>query len=184
MFHLRRSQFLQSFNSSPDETSFYRLVMVRESVTNTLIMIQPTLMAYSMEAPTQPVLLDATAVTPQRILLLDTFFHVVVFHGDNIAKWKADKIQERPEYDYFAEFLKGPVGDAQAIMAARFPVPAYIECDQGKSASRFLMAKLNPSVTHATQQGYGADQQPVIFTDDVSMRVFLEHLKKYAVSQQ
>jgi protein transport protein SEC23 len=69
-------------------------------------------------------------------------------------------------------------------MAARFPVPAYIECDQGKSASRFLMAKLNPSITHATQQqGYG-DQQPVIFTDDVSMKVFLEHLKKYAVSQQ
>lgn len=24
MFHLRRSQFLQVFNNSPDETSFYR----------------------------------------------------------------------------------------------------------------------------------------------------------------
>lgn len=24
MFHLRRSQFLQAFNSSPDETSYYR----------------------------------------------------------------------------------------------------------------------------------------------------------------
>ena len=26
MFHLRRSQFLQVFNNSPDETAFYRLV--------------------------------------------------------------------------------------------------------------------------------------------------------------
>ena len=26
MFHLRRSQFLQVFNNSPDETSYYRLV--------------------------------------------------------------------------------------------------------------------------------------------------------------
>jgi hypothetical protein len=34
---------------------FLSLVMVRENVTNTLIMIQPTLMAYSLEAPTQPV---------------------------------------------------------------------------------------------------------------------------------
>jgi protein transport protein SEC23 len=24
MFHLRRSQFLQAFNSSPDESSYYR----------------------------------------------------------------------------------------------------------------------------------------------------------------
>jgi protein transport protein SEC23 len=96
------------------------------------------------------------------------------------------QIQEKPEYEYFADFLKTPVADAQAIMSNRFPVPAYIECDQGKSASRFLMAKLNPSITHTSGQGgYGQqDQQPVIFTDDVPMKVFLEHLKKYAVSGQ
>jgi protein transport protein SEC23 len=28
MFHLRRSQFLQVFNNSPDETAFYRYVLV------------------------------------------------------------------------------------------------------------------------------------------------------------
>ena len=27
----------------------------------------------------------------------------------------------------------------------RFPVPRYILCDEGKSQSRFLMAKVNPS---------------------------------------
>ncbi len=36
------------------------------------------------------------------------------------------------------------------------------------------MAKLNPSVTHNTHDGPGE----VIFTDDVSLKVFMEHLMK------
>ena len=43
MFHLRRSQFLQVFNNSPDETSFYRAMLMREDLTQCLIMIQPIL---------------------------------------------------------------------------------------------------------------------------------------------
>ena len=31
---------------------------------------------------TQPVLLDSTSITPDRILLLDTFFHILIFHGE------------------------------------------------------------------------------------------------------
>ncbi len=30
----------------------------------------------------QPVLLDSTSITPDRILLLDTFFHILIFHGE------------------------------------------------------------------------------------------------------
>ena len=40
MFHLRRSQFLQLFNSSPDEAAYYRTVLVREGTTHALVMIQ------------------------------------------------------------------------------------------------------------------------------------------------
>ena len=40
------------------------------------------------------------------------------------------------------------------------------------------MAKLNPSVTHNSTDANGG--QP-IFTDDVSLRVFMEHLMKLAV---
>merc|ERR1712054_622860 len=88
MFHLRRSQFLQVFGNSPDETTYNRLILTRENTTNSLIMIQPTLLAYSFDGPPVPVLLDVTSINPDRILLLDTFFHVVVFHGDTIANWK------------------------------------------------------------------------------------------------
>eukprot|EP00455_Lapot_gusevi_P039584 TRINITY_DN443_c0_g3_i4.p1 TRINITY_DN443_c0_g3~~TRINITY_DN443_c0_g3_i4.p1 ORF type:complete len:148 (+),score=51.85 TRINITY_DN443_c0_g3_i4:79-522(+) len=146
-------------------------------------MIQPTLMAYSLDGPAQPALLDVSSIAPTRILVLDTFFHVGVFYGDTVARWRNDKIHERPEYEYVAELLRAPVNDAEAIMNSRFPMPIFVESDQGKSQWRFLIAKLNPSVTHNTPQGYG-DGQPPVFTDDVSLRVFMEHLKKFAMQQQ
>ena len=41
LFHLRRSPFLQVFNSSPDESAYHRMILVREAVNNSLVMIQP-----------------------------------------------------------------------------------------------------------------------------------------------
>jgi protein transport protein SEC23 len=66
----------------------------------------------------------------------------------------------------------------QAIMSTRFPVPRYIVCDQHKSQARFLMHRLNPSVTHNSADGSGVAP---IFTDDVSFNVFMDHLMKLAV---
>jgi hypothetical protein len=85
------------FNSSPDETAFFRSILLRENVTNSLIMIQPTLMAYSLEGPAEPVILDVSSCAPNRILVLDTFFHLVIWYGDTIAKWQADGIHLKPE---------------------------------------------------------------------------------------
>lgn len=185
MFHLRRSQFMQVFNSSPDESTFYRLVMHREDVSNSLIMIQPTLEAYSFDGPPVPVLLSATSVAPNRILLLDTFFAVVVFSGDTVAAWRKEKYQDNPSYANFAQLLQAPKTDAQLILKDRFPFPRYIECDQGTSQARFLLAIIDPAITHNTMTGgqQGA-QGEVIFTDDVNLKVFMEHLKKLAVASQ
>ena len=47
MFHLRRSHFLQVFNSSPDETAYFRSTLMRNDLTDSLCMIQPTLMSYT-----------------------------------------------------------------------------------------------------------------------------------------
>ncbi|KAI5284568.1 GTPase-activating protein S23, partial [Ascosphaera acerosa] len=89
MFHLRRSQFLQVFNNSPDETAFYRHVLNHEDVSNSLIMIQPTLDSYSLEQEgSVPVLLDSASIQPDHILLLDTFFHILIFHGETMAAWR------------------------------------------------------------------------------------------------
>ena len=179
MFHLRRSQFLQVFNSSPDEAAYYRYILTRENTTNSLVMIQPTLLSYSFNGPPQAAMLDAESVRPDTILLLDTFFHVVVFHGETIAAWREQGYHEQDEHAAFRSLLEAPQSDAQLIMDARFPVPRYIVCDQHKSEARFLMAKLNPSVTHNSDLGAIGGAQ--VNTDDVSLRVFMEHLCKLAV---
>ena len=180
MFHLRRSQFLQVFNSSPDESAYYRMVLKREDVSNSLTMIQPSLMSYVVNQAPQPALLDSTSVRPDGILVLDTFFHVVVFHGETVAQWRDERYQDDPKYASFKEMLASPQEEAQAIMATRFPVPRYIVCDQHRSQARFLMAKINPSVTHMSGDASGGSG--VVFTDDVSLGVFMDHLMKLAVA--
>lgn len=181
MFHLRRSQFLQVFNSSPDETAFFRAILLREKVTNSLVMIQPTLMAYSLDGPATPVMLDVSSCAPTRILVLDTFFHFVIWHGDTIAKWQADGVQNLPEFDYFAQLLAAPKNDAQALMQDRFPYPRLIECVEKGSQSRFIMAKLNPSITQSTVGDSYNGGEPPVFTEDVSLNVFMQHLKRLAM---
>merc|ERR1712178_66387 len=74
MYHLRRSQFLQVFNNSPDETSFFQMILNREAVMPMIVMIQPTLTSFSFNGPPQPVLLDVASMTADTILLLDAYF--------------------------------------------------------------------------------------------------------------
>lgn len=178
MFHLRRSKFIQNFNSSPDEQAVYRHILFKENTSNSLIMLQPSLLSYSFNGPPQPVLLDAISVRPDTILLLDSFFHVIVFHGETIAAWKQQGYQHQEEHANFRNLLEAPQNDAQMIMNNRFPVPRYIVCDQHKSEARFLLSMLNPSVTHHTTDGSTGQ---TIFTDDVSLKVFMEHLMKLVV---
>lgn len=106
MYHLRRSQFLQVFNNSPDETTFYRHMLMREDLTQSLIMIQPILYSYSFNGPPEPVLLDTSSIQPDRILLMDTFFQILIFHGETIAQWRALKYQDMPEYENFKQLLQ------------------------------------------------------------------------------
>ncbi|GFZ46460.1 Protein transport protein SEC23 [Saitozyma sp. JCM 24511] len=183
MFHLRRSQFLQVFNNSPDETAFYRHVLNDADVNNSLIMIQPTLMSYTFDVDPHPVLLDSVSIRPDVILLLDTFFHILIFHGETIAQWRKANYHEQEGYENFKELLENPVSDAQELLEDRLPIPRYVVCDQGGSQARFLLSKLNPSTTHMSGSGYGAGPAAgqAIFTDDVSLQVFMEHLKRLAV---
>jgi protein transport protein SEC23 len=183
MFHLRRSKFMQTFNTSPDEAAYYRLTLMREDVTNSLTMIQPALMQYTFQQPPQlvgrqPVLLDATSVKPDVILLLDDFFMVLLFHGETIAQWREQGFQDRPEHEAFRAVLAAPKEDAAQVMESRFPVPRYVVCDQHKSQARFLLSKVNPSVTHNNMDGSGTAP---VFTDDVSYHVFMESLLLLAV---
>ncbi|KAI9885222.1 MAG: hypothetical protein M1823_002994 [Watsoniomyces obsoletus] len=184
MFHLRRSQFLQVFNNSPDETAFYRHVLYHEDVSNSLIMVQPTLDSYTFDQEgSQPVLLDSASIQPTHILLLDTFFHILIFHGETIAEWRKAGYQEQDDYESFRVLLQRPKEDAKELIQDRFPLPRFIVCDAGGSQARFLLSKLNPSTTHTSGQYSGfAQNAQTIFTDDVSLQTFMEHLMKLAVT--
>jgi protein transport protein SEC23 len=106
MFYFRRSQFLHTFNASPDESEYYRMMLLRENVTNALVMIQPALMQYSLENETAvPVLLDIDSLKNNVILLLDTFFYICIWKGDDIAKWEAAGYHNDPQYENFKNLL-------------------------------------------------------------------------------
>ncbi|KAB5527844.1 hypothetical protein DKX38_021691 [Salix brachista] len=179
MFHLRRSQFVQVFNNSPDETAYFRVILNRENVANSAVMIQPSLISYSFHSVPEPAFLDVAAIAADRILLLDSYFTIVIFHGATIAQWRKAGYHNQPEHQAFAQLLQAPHDDADEIIKERFPVPRLVICDQHGSQARFLLAKLNPSAT------YNSDSRPpggdVLFTDDVSFEVFLDHLQRLAV---
>ena len=203
-YHLRRSSFLQVANSTPDETAFFRLSLNRETVTNALLMIQvggwpwvllardygrysldgwhgvwaqPTLMSYSFESPPVAVLLDVASIAPDRILLFDSFFTVVVHHGSSIAQWRTLGYHQQPQHEAFRRLLESAKRDAEALVEERLPTPHLVLCDQNGSQARFLLAKLNPSSTHNST----VESQEVIFTDDVSLEAFSMYLQKLAV---
>lgn len=60
----------------------YRHMLNVEDLTQSLIMIQPILYAYSFNGTPEPVLLDTSSIQPDRILLMDTFFQIVLYHGE------------------------------------------------------------------------------------------------------
>lgn len=99
----------QVFNNSPDETAYFRMLLNRENITNAAVMIQPSLIAYSFNSLPQPALLDVASIAADRILLLDSYFSVVIFHGMTIAQWRNMGYQNQPEHQVYALYLLGLV---------------------------------------------------------------------------
>jgi len=179
MYHLRRSNFLQTFGTSPDETAYYRTIILRENTMNSLVMIQPALLQYTFEAgPPQPVLLDTCSLKPDVILLMDDFFHVVIWRGEKIQAWYDQGYHEKEDYANFKVLLQAPAADAKQILADRFPAPKFVQTNAGGSQARFVTSKVNPS---NSGMGDGQSDGSTVLTDDVSLRVFMEHLIRLAV---
>ncbi|KAJ3531646.1 hypothetical protein NMY22_g8067 [Coprinellus aureogranulatus] len=168
MFHLHR--IVQYSSNGPLTERCFGHVLNEEDVNNSLIMIQSTLMSYTFDTPPQPVLLNSISIEHDVILLLDTFFHILIFHGELVAQRRKQRFQDQEGYKNFKELLEQPVADEQDLPVGRFPNPRYIMCDQGGSEARFLLSKLNPSTTHMSASMYGngpgAGAGQAIFTDD------------------
>lgn len=96
-------------------------------------MIQPMLLSYSFETIAEPVLLDVQSIQPDRILLLDAYFYIVVFHGMTVASWRAEGYHQMEEHKAFAELIAAPDTESKKIAKKRFPVPRIVICDQDQS---------------------------------------------------
>ncbi|ODV95835.1 hypothetical protein PACTADRAFT_66730 [Pachysolen tannophilus NRRL Y-2460] len=192
IYHLRRSQFLQVFNCSPDETAFYHHTLLRTNINDSLVMIQPTLTSYSAESgEPEPVLLDSASLKKDRVLLLDAFFYIVIYYGSTAAEWR-DSNLDRETYSNVYEMFEMPKEEAANLIADRFPLPRYVTTDEGKSQARFLYSKLNPSENdqnYAVGGGNIGGYIPsndvgagtVVHTEDVSLKTFFQHLARLVV---
>lgn len=58
-----------------------------------------------MQAPPTPALLDVTSINPSNVLVLDSFFYVVVFHGSTVAAWRAAEYHLQAQHAAFATLL-------------------------------------------------------------------------------
>lgn len=64
---------------------------------------------------------------------MDTFSHILIYHGETIAHWIKAGYQDLPEYENFKQLLQAPVGDATEILQNRFPMPRYVVTEFGGS---------------------------------------------------
>ncbi|KAJ5077891.1 protein transport protein sec23 [Anaeramoeba ignava] len=154
MFHFRRCNLMKVFNNSPDETVFHRHTFLRESTMNSILMMQPMLYSYYLSKPPSPVVLDVSSILPEAILLYDTYFHVLVHFGTQLAIWRNQGYQNNPEFSNFKQLIEQPKKDALILSNPRFPFPRFTECDQGSSQSRFLTSRCNPSRTYKSNWFY------------------------------
>ena len=125
MFHLRRTGFLNVFGHSPDETAHHRYQMCRQDLQESITMIQPQLYSYSFSGEPELVHLDSSSLKADTILLLDTFFQVLIYHGETIHAWKKAEYHLQENYANFKELLEAPIEDARDIIDNRFPIPRY-----------------------------------------------------------
>ena len=73
---------MHTFNASPDESEYYRALVLKENVSNSLVMIQPALIMYKLDTDQAvPVNLDIDAMQDEVVLLLDTFFYICIWKG-------------------------------------------------------------------------------------------------------
>jgi protein transport protein SEC23 len=180
-YYLRKSNFVKKFATSLDEMTFYKHSVLRENIDNTLIIVQPQIIEYSLtnEEP-KPVLPDLSCLKKEVILLADTFFNIIIWKGAVIKGWVDEGYHLQPDYSHVAELLKQPEDDFAVISEERIVAPAKIYAHSGSPTERFLKSRLNPeSSVGASSDGQTAAEEGNFATEDASLSVFMARLLEY-----
>lgn len=84
MFHFRRSNLMTTFNISPDESTYFKHIFLKSPLGDNLTMIQPVLLSCSFKDGFHPAILDASSIRPDNVLILDTYYMVLIYLGQVI----------------------------------------------------------------------------------------------------
>lgn len=113
-YYLRKSTFILNFAISVDEMHYNRMVLLRENVTNSLVMIQPSLVEYSCEdSEPHPVLSDISSLKDDVVILFDAYFNVVIWHGPSIRDWRNEGYHEQEDYATLKAAIENPQADSK-----------------------------------------------------------------------
>lgn len=64
---------------------------------NCLVMVQSALLKYTMEDPEpESVEMDSREMKEDVVLLMDSYFTVLVWNGEHVQGWKEQKLNEDP----------------------------------------------------------------------------------------
>jgi Gelsolin repeat len=88
--------------------------------------------------PPFPVLLSSTSLAKDRILVLDTFFHVIIWHGAAIADWRNQGFQNSPEHSEFKALLESPQKEVEVCLAFSRSSPSVVFLGRALSLSLSL----------------------------------------------
>lgn len=120
--------------------------------------------------------LDFQEMKDDAVLLMDSYFNVIVWFGEHIQGWKEDKMNEDPEYEYLTELFEAPVRDASEIIYDRLPVSNFYETFKNDGKERYLKARVNPSTSSQVEtDGH-------FISDDAPINLFMDFLVKSVVS--
>lgn len=181
-YYLRKSNFVKKFASSLDEMTFYKHTVLRENIDNTLIIIQPQLIEYSLanEEP-RAVMPDLSCLKKDVILLADTFFNIIIWNGPVIKGWVDDGYHLQAEYSHVADLLKMPEDDFAVIVEERVIPPNKIFAFHGSPTERFLKSRLNPETGNIQQGDLPNGDEGNFVTEDASLSVFMTRLLEFLV---
>jgi protein transport protein SEC23 len=114
--------------------------------------------------------LDFQAMKEDAVLLMDSYFNVIVWYGEFIKGWKDQKLNEDPEYAYLTNLFESPLRDAGQIMYDRIPISNYYETFKNDGKERYLKARVNPSNSgQAETDGH-------LISDDAPISTFMKFL--------
>ena len=175
-YYLRKSSFVIKFASSLDEMVYYRHAILRQNTDNTLVMIQPQIIEYSLnnEEPV-PVLPDIDCLKNDVILLADTYFNIIIWKGQTIKAWVDEGYHLKEGYEHIGELVKMPEEDMKFIIEERLIIPNKIEAYFGSPTERFLKSKLNPENKEVNSL-HEAVESGNFVTDDACLSDFMKRL--------